>query len=106
MYTFCIHTLIDITENGPLKEQFPFKTKSSEIVHDKETLQIAKNQQSNFTTLIQALQLRGNIVWEHTPIKIHENIVNMRFGTAYQGKHTVWNFMLSLIHISEPTRPY
>ena len=93
MHTFCIHTLIDITENGMLKKEFPFKTKSGEIVHDKPTLDIAKNQQSNFITLIQTLQLRGNIVWEHTPVKIHENIANMRFGEAYEGKHFIWNFM-------------
>ena len=62
-------------------------------MHDETTLDIAKDQQSNFTTLIQTLQLRGNIVWEHTPIKIHENIVNMKFGDAYQGKHYIWNFM-------------
>ena len=93
MNTFCIHTLVDITENGSLKKEFPFKTKSGEVVHDKDTLSMAKNQQSNFITLIQTLQLRGNIVWEHPPVKIHENIANMRFGDAYEGKHYIWNFM-------------
>ncbi len=93
MQTFCIHTLVDITENGMLKKEFPFKTKSGELVHDKISLDVAKNQQSNFTTLIQTLQLRGNLVWEHTPVRIHENIVNMKFGNAYEGKHYVWNFM-------------
>ncbi len=93
MFTFCLHTLVDITENGPLKNTFPFKTKSGELVHDKDSLTIAKNQQLNFTTLLQTLQLRGNIVWEHVPIRIHENIANMKFGNAYEGKHYVWNFM-------------
>ena len=93
MYTFCCHTLVDITENGPLKAQFPFKTKSNEVIHDKQTLTVAKNQQSNFQTLLQILQLRGNVVWEHVPYRIHDNIVNMRFGSDYEGKHMVWNFM-------------
>jgi hypothetical protein len=93
MFTFCLHTLVDITENGQLKQAFPFKTKSNEVIHNKDTLTIAKNQQANFTTLIQALQLRGNIVWEREPIRINENVVNMRFGDAYEGKHLVWNFM-------------
>jgi len=93
MYTYCIHTLVDITEHGSLKKQFPFTSKSGELIHNKDSLLIAKNQQANFTTLLQTLQLRGNIVWEHPPIKIHENIANMRFGTAYSGKHFVWNFM-------------
>lgn len=93
MFTYCLHTLVDITEHGQLKKQFPFKSKSGELIHDKNTLDIAKNQQANFTTMIQTLQLRGNIVWEHPPIKVHENIVNMRFGNAYSGKHFVWNFL-------------
>lgn len=93
MFTFCVHTLVDITENGSLKKDFPFKTLSGEVVHDKNSLLVAKNQQSNFTTLIQTLQLRGNIVWEHPPIKINEPIANMRFGSAYEGKQNIWNFM-------------
>ena len=93
MYTFCLHTLVDITQNGNLKAEFPFKTLAGEVIHDRESLTIAKNQQVNFNTMIQTLQLRGNIVWEHPPLRIHENIANMRFGTAYEGKHYIWNFM-------------
>ena len=93
MHQYMIHTLVDITQHGDLKKTFPFTSKSGELIHDKDSLLVAKNQQSNFTTLLQTLQLRGNIVWEHTPIKIHENIANMRFGTAYFGKHYIWNFM-------------
>ena len=51
MHTYSITTLIDITENGVLRNQFPFKTKSGELVHDGATLIIARNQQANFTTL-------------------------------------------------------
>ena len=93
MYTFCLHTLVDITENGTLKDAFPFQTKSGELIHDRESLILAKNQQSNFATMIQTLQLRGNIVWEGVPVRLHENIANMRFGSAYEGKHYFWNFI-------------
>ncbi len=93
MHQYMIHTLVDITQHGDLKKTFPFTSKSGELIHDKDSLLVAKNQQSNFTTLLQTLQLRGNIVWEHPPIRIHENIANMRFGTAYFGKHYIWNFM-------------
>ena len=84
---------MDITEHGSLKKEFPFKTLSGELVHDKNSLSTARNQQANFTTLIQTLQLRSNITWEHPPVKIEEPIANMRFGSAYDGKQNVWNFM-------------
>ena len=93
MHTFAIHTLVDITENGLLKAEFPFTTKSGELVHDADTLTVARNQQSNFTSLLQLLQIRGNIVWEQSPIKIHENIANWRFGSAYEGRHMIWTFI-------------
>ena len=93
MPTYCAHTLVDITENGVLFNKFPFKTKGGEVIHDKESFYVAKNQQANFTTLVQTLQLRSNIVWEVPPIRQHDNIVNMKFGDAYEGKHYVWNFI-------------
>ena len=93
MHTFAIHTLVDITENGVLKSEFPFTTKSGELVHDRDSLITARNQQANFTTLLQLLQIRGNIVWEQPPIKTHENIANWRFGSAYAGRHMIWNFI-------------
>lgn len=93
MFTFCVHTLVDITEHGSLKKEFPFKTLSGELVYDKNSLSTARNQQANFTTLVQTLQLRSNITWEHPPVKINEPIANMRFGSAYDGKQNVWNFM-------------
>ena len=93
MHTFAIHTLVDITENGVLKAEFPFKTKSGELVDDANSMNTARNQQANFTTLIQMLQIRGNIVWEQSPIRIHENITNWRFGSVYEGRHMIWTFV-------------
>jgi hypothetical protein len=83
---------VDITENGVLRNQFPFKTKSGELVHDGATLAIARNQQSNFTTLIQLLQMRSNISWEDTPVKQTDNITNWRFGSVFEGRHAMWQF--------------
>ena len=95
MYEFRVHTLVDITENGVLSKPFPFKTPSGEVVHDRQTLAIARNQNNNFNTMLQLLQIRGNITWENPPKKIHDNIINTKFGTAYADKstkQTSWHF--------------
>jgi hypothetical protein len=92
MHTYSITTLVDITENGVLRNQFPFKTKSGELVHDGATLAIARNQQSNFTTLIQLLQMRSNIAWESTPVKQTDSVANRRFGSVFEGRHAMWQF--------------
>ena len=59
MHLYRIHTLVDITNNGNLKQQFPFKTEADEVIHDKHSLAIARNQNSNFNTLLQLLQMRA-----------------------------------------------
>ena len=74
MYEFRVHTLVDITQNSKLQQQFPFAGDDGELIHNKDTLQIAKNQNSNFNTLIQLLQIRGNITWEEPPIKIKNTL--------------------------------
>ena len=48
MTIYCVQTLVDITENGPLNRTFPFKGKSGNLIHDKSSLHIAKNQEQNF----------------------------------------------------------
>jgi hypothetical protein len=60
MHEYRIHTLVDITDNGNLKQQFPFKTLAGHEIHDKVTLSIARDQNSNFATMLQLLQMRGN----------------------------------------------
>tara|TARA_B100000424_G_C22886808_1_gene471815 strand:- start:465 stop:938 length:474 start_codon:yes stop_codon:yes gene_type:complete len=93
MHEYHLHTLVDITDNGNLKQQFPFKTKSGDIVHDKHSLAIARNQNSNFNTMLQLLQMRGNIVWESTPMRLElQTLGNHRFGSFYEGKQTTWHF--------------
>ena len=92
MYEFRVHTLVDITDNGNLKREFPFKTSGNEVVHDKHTLTIARHQNANFNTMIQLLQIRGNITWEVPPMKVNETLGNSAFGSAYEGKHISWHF--------------
>ena len=92
MYEFRVHTLVDITDNGSLHRPFPFKTTSGEIIHDKNSLAVAKNQNNNFNTMLQLLQIRGNVTWEAPPHKIHDTIGNSGFGTEYTGKQTSWHF--------------
>ena len=94
MYEFLIHTLVDITDNGNLRKEFPFKTNANELIHDRESLAIARNQNSNFNTMLQLFQMRGNITWERTPIRESRTIGNTKFGTAYEGKQNVWHFQL------------
>ena len=92
MHIYTVHTLVDITENGNIKMTFPFKTLSGDMIHDKHSLSIARNQNNNFTTIIQLLQLRSNITWENPPKKKNDIIANTKFGTAYDGKQTSWHF--------------
>ena len=92
MYEFLIHTLVDITDNGNLRKEFPFKTNANELIHDRESLSIARNQNSNFNTMLQLFQMRGNITWERLPIRESRTIGNTKFGTAYEGKQNVWQF--------------
>ena len=92
MHEFFVHTLVDITENGNLQKTFPFQTKADETISDKDTLKVAKNQNNNFNTMLQLLQIRGNIVWEKPPIRLNNTLGNTGFGSAYEGTHTSWHF--------------
>lgn len=93
MYEYRIHTLVDITHNGNLHQQFPFKTKGGEVVHDKHSLSTAKDQNANFNTMLQLLQIRGNITWETDPKRMElQTLGNHGFGSFYEGKQTTWHF--------------
>ncbi len=93
MHEYHIHTLVDITDNGNIKQAFPFKTLSGDVIHDKHSLAIARDQNSNFNTMLQLLQMRGNIVWENIPMKVDmPTLANHMFGSFYEGKQTMWNF--------------
>ena len=92
MYEFRVHTLVDITDNGNLQKQFPIKTPGGEVVHDKQSLSLARNQNNNFSTMLQLLQIRGNITWEAPLMKVDNTLGNTAFGRFYEGKHLSWHF--------------
>ena len=93
MYEYRVHTLVDITDNGILKKAFPFKSLSGDVIHDKHSLAMARNQNSNFTTMLQLLQMRANVTWEHPPKRMElQTLGNHAFGSFYEGKHTTWHF--------------
>ena len=93
MHEYRLHTLVDITLNGNLKKTFPFTSTSGDVIHDKQSLAMARDQNSNFNTMLQLLQMRGNITWEQPPEKIEmPNLGNHGFGSYYEGQHTIWNF--------------
>jgi len=93
MYEYHVHTLVDITSNGNLNKKFPFQSESGNVIHDRDSLSIAKNQNSNFNTMLQLLQMRGNITWENAPHRMElQTLGNHCFGSFYEGKHTTWHF--------------
>ena len=93
MTTYFLQTLVDISDNGPLNRSFPFTSKCGQLIHDKESLQIAKNQQQNFNTLIQTLQIRANISWQNPPVCGEIITANTQYGSKYSGKHKSWGFV-------------
>ena len=93
MYEYRVHTLVDITDNGNIKQPFPFKTQSGDVIHDKNSLAIARSQNANFNTMLQLLQMRGNVTWDSPPQRLElQSLGNHGFGSFYEGKHTTWHF--------------
>ena len=92
MHSYMMHTLVDITRNGSLAKTFPFSTAAGDLIDGKDALRIARNQNSNFNTMIQMLQIRGNITYEDDPIRISHDLSTTKFGLYYEGHHTSWHF--------------
>jgi hypothetical protein len=92
MHSYMMHTLVDITKNGNLKNNFPFETAAGDMIDGKESLRTARNQNSNFNTMIQMLQIRGNIVWEDDPVRFTHDLSVTKFGSYYEGTNTSWHF--------------
>ena len=93
MHEYRLHTLVDITNNGNLKRSFPFESEAHVMINDKHELATARDQNANFNTTLQLLQMRGNISWEHPPEQITlPDLGNHGFGSYYEGKHSTWHF--------------
>jgi hypothetical protein len=78
METFEIVTLVDIT-----------RTNVNRIAQGS---QLALDQQRNFTTLQQCLEMRSVIEFSENPTSESVDIKNMGFGSEYKGKHKIWSF--------------
>ena len=92
MHSYMMHTLVDITKNGNLKNNFPFETAAGDMIDSKESLRTARNQNNNFNTMIQMLQIRGNIVWEQDPVRFTHDLSVTKFGSYYEG-HMALHFL-------------
>jgi hypothetical protein len=76
-----ITTLIDITYTG--------------INRLNQGSKIQLDQQRNFNTLIQCLELRSIINYQLPPVSEKIDIKNLNFGSIFKGKHNVWTFRFS-----------
>jgi hypothetical protein len=81
-----IKTLVDITRTGTSRGS---QGNQQEL-----------NQQRNWTTLSQCIELRSIIEYDSFPTVETVDIKGMGFGTKYKGKQQVWTFRF------ETDRPY
>lgn len=73
-----IQTLVDITH--------------TRVTRLSQGSQLQLDQNKNFITLTQCIELRSIVHYEHGPTSELSDIKNLGFGTAYKGKHTIWTF--------------
>lgn len=73
-----IQTLVDITRTG--------------ITRPTQGTQLQIDQNRNFTTLLQCLELRSIVSFDHNPTADKVDVKSLDFGLDYKGKHAVWTF--------------
>jgi len=78
IHTYRGYTLIDITNTGI--------TKFSKEVEK------ARNQQRNWETVLQILNMRTQIFRVEQTVLDNQNLADYNFGTAYTGQQRVWSF--------------
>ena len=78
MQTLEIKTLIDITE--------------TRVIRPNQGSQHQLDQQRNFITIRQCLELRSIIEFDFPPQCEQIDIKDLGFGKAFKGKHKVWTF--------------
>lgn len=81
MQTVRIRTLIDVTKNKNLR---PGQGTIVEV-----------DQYRNFITMLQCIELRSIVSYEHNPNFEVRDIKGMNFGSKYKGKHKVWTFTIT-----------
>jgi hypothetical protein len=73
-----IQTLIDITETHVIR---PKQGSTREL-----------DQQRNFNTLKQCIEIRSIISYDTSPLSESKDIKDLGFGSKYKGKHKIWTF--------------
>lgn len=76
-----IQTLVDITRTGITR---PTQGSQQQI-----------DQNRNFTTLLQCLELRSIVGFDHNPTAEIVDVKGLEFGSDFKGKHKVWTFNFS-----------
>jgi len=73
-----IKTLVDITKTG--------------IFRPNQGSQLELDQNRNFTTLLQCLELRSIVGFANDPVASSLDLKNLKFGSNFKGKQQVWTF--------------
>jgi hypothetical protein len=76
-----IQTLVDIT--------------NTRVIRPNQGTQLQLDQQRNFITLMQCIEIRSVVSYDTRPSFDTFDIKDMGFGSAYKGKHTVWTFRIT-----------
>lgn len=80
MDTIEIQTLVDIT--------------NTKVNRPNQGTQLAYDQNRNFITLMQCVELRSIVSFDNPPTVEEVDVKGLGFGTAYKGKHKVWTFVI------------
>ena len=73
-----IQTLVDIT--------------NTRVVRPNQGTPLAYDQNRNFITLIQCIEIRSIIIYNNPPVCKLVDITDLEFGSDYVGQHMVWTF--------------
>ena len=90
-----IKTLIDISATGIISEYrsdvpMPFVDDLKNIINDRETWSISRNEQRNWETLVQCISLRAQPIMLGESAVENISVASLDFG--YKGKQNVWTF--------------
>ena len=80
METIEIQTLVDIT--------------NTRVNRPNQGSQLAYDQNRNFITLMQCVELRSIVSYDNPPTVEEVDVKGLGFGTAYKGNHRVWTFTI------------
>ena len=90
-----IQTLIDIT--------------MTRVSRPSQGTQLQLDQQRNFTTLAQCIELRSIVSYDLGPVCEKIDVKNLGFGTNYKGKNLIWTFRFrpdrSMVYIDDSGDP-